>query len=107
MVRDEPAAAVFERRRPAPVPAGAVFDGDLAVELFGQVDGRQPADALAADAEARVLHPERPADPLAQGFPERHAGGAGDEHAGHVGGGVVHPPLATAATAPGAKPEST
>jgi hypothetical protein len=37
--------------------------------------------------------PSGSADPLAQGIPEGHASGAGDEHARHVGGDLVHPAL--------------
>src|SRR5258708_11402387 len=92
--RDEPAATSFELRRPAPLPVGAVFDDRLTGDgIVALVRRRQPADALAAHAEGGVLHSERIADPLAQGIPERHASGPGDEHAGHVGGGVVHPAL--------------
>src|SRR5216683_8094007 len=68
--RDEPAATSFERRRPAPLPVGAVFDDRLTGDgIVALVRRRQPADALAAHAEGGVLHSERIADPLAQGIP--------------------------------------
>src|SRR6202007_3142319 len=75
--RDEPAAAVFEARRPAPVPFRAVFDDELAGSVVALVGGRQPADVLAGHAEGGVLHPEWLADPLAQGGPGRQAPWAG------------------------------
>src|SRR4051812_38809562 len=43
--------------------------------IVALVRRRRPADALAAHAEGGVLHPERIADPLRQGMPERHASG--------------------------------
>src|ERR1700733_11644758 len=52
--RDDPAATVFERRRPAPVPVWAVFDDDLAGGVVALVGGREPADVLAGHAEGGV-----------------------------------------------------
>ena len=44
--------------------------------------------------EAGVDHPQRIEHPLTEEHVERLAGGPGDQHAEHVGAGVVEPPLA-------------
>ncbi len=93
--RHQPAGGGGKRGRAAPLTAlGRVVDLHLARLGAAPVAGRETSDLAGGHAEAGILHPQRLEEALAQERLERLSRGALDQHAQHVGAGVVHPSLA-------------
>ncbi len=89
--RHQAGRARRKRGRLRPLAVGRIEDESFA-GWIGAITGTEPVDV--GDAEAGVDHAQRLEQPVAQDDVEGLAGGSGDEHAEHIGSGVVEPPVA-------------